>query len=789
MALAGSASGQMAVEQWTVGATPSIHKGGLIVEPATARGARRTPEEADGPYLVRADLSSLPTGTAVLSARLLAARAPIEGVDDRAMVDVEVLSLTAPFDAGRSVSVGPPLKLLGPWHDSFDVSEVVRAWMKDRASNFGLYVKTFPGMLPQKTVLEISFAGKSQNLPPQVTGLKAVHRAGQTFLTWQDSFKPFSDGPVKFAQLRSAMDEVDKEHVVRYRIYRHSQPITAANLAAAELLAVVPPLSMYNIRGRSVDELIAQVRRKAMEDHDLAKSLAKTRYFQSYNPDMAEMAEVMIRPLAIEDGKPLAAGTGLYVHCPETASTAHYAVLAQVDGVTNTVEFASNVASVQERVGPGEPVLQGPAQVTVFYDYPGQRLQYVQWAAPPLAHLPNQYFNWGVFIPRDYDAAAVRRLSVVFHDVQQRYLKPAWPHRRDTVLLSPHDYPYRSFGYGYHESLGTLKSFQQGAVQPFLGRRVDTMREWAVKRFKADPACVSCGGSGHWGGTAALQYGLRRFGKIAYVLADGSADANPQLTPYTYNPFQPTPGDTKTGRAMMDAVWGKPQWKIKAESGKTIWEEMDLPAYVRAAKTPVPFLTLGAGSLHVTWPGEAALMRAYMESRNGFMAEFFWGSSPFLPLPVTAQEGDSPFEPRAKGPMLACWPKSTGITAKFYEAQFLTGKRGYTSGDRFNTKPRWMPDDIVDTPERLEMTLFSGKVVYAGSETTETTIRNAQHFKPAPGEKLVWSLTALDGKQKSSVRQAFQPDAITVDPHGLITIPKLTFGAPARLVIQREKQR
>ena len=104
-------------------------------------------------------------------------------------------------------------------------------------------------------------------------------------------------------------------------------------------------------------------------------------------------------------------------------------------------------------------------------------------------------------------------------------------------------------------------------------------------------------------------------------------------------------------------------------------------------------------------------MKAYRETRNAFMAEFWWGGSPFLPLPVSADMGDRPFEPRNDRPLLAVASRDYGPSPQFMTDQFETGKRGYASGARLNTKPRWEPEDIVDTAERLEMTLGEDKTV------------------------------------------------------------------------------
>lgn len=608
----------------------------------------------------------------------------------------------------------------------------------------------------------------------------AIHRAGQTFIVFQEIDGRSAAPAPTWAELKPRLEQMDAKSVVRYRVYRHTQPVTVASLKEAQALGDVKPMSGYNVLGRSVDELIALHRRRAVDDIELAKKLARSDYFDRYQPDMPEMGELPVQRLAVEDGKPLPPRTGLYVHQPKKAGKAHYAVVPVVDGVVKARDIQT-AGPVDETVGTGEPVFQGDADVTVFFDYPGRRSRYVQWAAPPLANLPNQYCNWGVFVPAGFRSAATRRLSVFFHDYSQRYLKPPWPHRQDTALLSPHDAPHRSFGYGCNDALGTNRPLREGTVRPFFARRVDAMVAWAVKRLSIDPGRISCGGRGTWGGTAALQYGLRRPGKIAYIMAEGSPDANPRQTPYEYSHYGR--GDTrKTRRADFDAVWGKPEDGLKAESGKPVWDEMDLAAHVRAVgrRTALPFLSLGAGSMHLTWKQETDLMKAYRDTHNAFMAEFFWGSSHHLHLPVTAESGDHPFEPRADRPVLACRAHQLQPNPKFFEQRFDTGERGYGGGSRLNTRPRWHPEDIVDEPDRLEMTVYAARrVVYAGEVTCDVGVRNAQRFQPKAGEKLVW--TAPHPRDK---RQKQQGEA-TVDADGHIVIKGLTFGQPGRLIVRR----
>jgi len=801
---------------------------GVLALPAGAEVAtQRLRPLPDAPAnTLRFGLSGLPGNAKVYRADLcLGLSEPRTGAQDDALIHIEIVPL---LDAGKE---GKPLELRAPWFDGFDATEATRAACsfvnrpRDRAANF--LVKACPSRKSESTWLDVAYEGTPARVPPQAKGVQASHRAGQTFIVFEEIDDRSAAPSPTWANLKKSLDTMDAEQVVRYRVYRHTAPVTAASLPEAELLGEAKPMSGYNVLGRSVDQLIALHRRRAIDDLDFAKQLARQNYFERYNPDMPEMGEVPIARFAIEDvgarhASPLPPRMGLYVHTVSatagfrataglssrapgdgtvgqadrgTAGKAYYAVVSVVDGIANTKELSS-VGPVEETVGPGEPVLQGKPDVTVFFDYPGERRQYVQWAAPPLANLPNQYTNWGVFVPRGYetrrDAGAsktghpdggpsgreAKRLSVFFHDATQRFLKPPWPHRQDTVLLSPHDAPYRSFGYGYHEALGTLRSFRQGKVQPFFARRVDAMLEWALKKFAADPARVSCGGSGYWGGTAALQYGLRRPGKIAYVMAEGSPDPDPQQTPYEFEMY----GKRKTQRPDLDAVWGKAEWKVEAESGKPVWEEMDLVSYVLANghKVALPFLSLGAGSQHLAWKQEAGLMKAYRETRNGFMAEFFWGSSHHMHLPISAEEGEYPFEPRADRPILACESKDRGPNPEFFAKHFETGERGYGSGGRLNTQPRWDSEDVVDEPDRLEITICTAKrVVYAGRVTCDVAVRNTQKFRPPPGEKLAW--TAPDPQEKRKTQQG----EAQVDEQGRILIKGLQFGEPGRLVIRR----
>ncbi len=630
-----------------------------------------------------------------------------------------------------------------------------------------LYVKGFPNWLKDSTRLEVTFEGKLPGkLPPAVKDLEVLHRAGQTFITFKEIADPFGGKPVTLRQLRQAREEAEAARRVRYRIYRHDKPIDAKSLAQAELLAEVEPFSGFNLRGVSLDRLIYQHQLRAVEDSSFARKIAGGP-FRGYRPGMPEMAEVEVSRLAVEDGEPLPPGIGLYVHHPakeapnrdsgdlEATGKAHYAVVAVVDGTAGTRDVRST--AVEEGIGPGEPVFQGVENLKVFYDYPGQRRRYVQWCAPPLSHLPNQYHNWGVYVPTAAGEGKPLALGIYFHDWQGLYLRPYWPHPKDMILISPQEHPRPTFAYGYHEALDTLRPFAAGAIHDYTARRIDAFVEWLCGKFSIDKARMSCHGSGAYGGSSAIAYALRHPQRVALVVA-GAFDANPgSVEPI----IQIDRNRQRTHLKALEAVWGKKEWKLKTADGKSIWEDRDMVAFVKAQpKLHLPFMSLGTGSQHSTWPQENALLKALMAARQPFRTDFTWGGQAphFGPMYV-----------RRDKPMLAAVPTADELakTSWYKDAHWQQAATGYWGGGlaTINMGLGWKIDDIVDTPERLEIDGYAGG---------QATVRNVQAFKLKPGEKVRWQV-------KGERRPYDQSGEAAADKYGLLTVP----GFRGRLIVTR----
>ncbi|HUU22772.1 MAG TPA: hypothetical protein VM389_09580, partial [Phycisphaerae bacterium] len=224
------------------------------------------------------DLSAIPKDAKVLHASLYC-----PGPQPREPVRI------LPADASSA-----PLKLEEPWYRSLDATEAVRRWVAEPGRNQGLVAESLSGS-PAACRLEVRYEGKARGLPPQVEGLRVIHHDGQTFLRWKElpAYRPPADAILWMTRMAGLKTETatqpgqgvkgfpraaaitlktlrdlqglavrDKPAgrmrrdmapfvrlrevpEVRYRIYRHTEKITPANLKDAQLVGEADALCAY----------------------------------------------------------------------------------------------------------------------------------------------------------------------------------------------------------------------------------------------------------------------------------------------------------------------------------------------------------------------------------------------------------------------------------------------------------------------------------------------------------------------------------------------------------------
>ncbi len=417
-------------------------------------------------------------------------------------------------------------------------------------------------LLPRAAGLLVCLPLLAAPMTAQVQGLDAVHRDGQTFLTWQEL--PGSG--------------------LRYRVWRGPQPFTdPAQLAGADLLGEVGQDSAWNERRSQVDGL----RRTWVVD-----------------PLQGELPD----------------GTGLFVATTEAAGTWWYAVtfVDPVLGEDTTLVPGANatVQGIAETPAPPRAILQGPgpegevwAHWTTNRDTPFLEAMSLR---------PSRAFNFQ--IARGPDSGP-QGLLLRLHGRNADY-SSAWPVRADLPgdlttldlddpMEDPTDESQNSHWFGYTVEWPELAS-PGDLIRLFTLRRVEWTLDYVQAEFAAelDPARVhvagtSMGGTGTW--------------KVATHLPDRFASAfskngnsNARMLP----PLHAFPNIE---------MWGEAAWNNPTPTGEGVWDLADanwMSERDRARDWPLIQFLQGRQDVVIGWEPVPLITSTLTEHRRPFRLYF-----------------------------------------------------------------------------------------------------------------------------------------------------------------------
>ena len=754
----------------------------------------------DDTAVVVFDLSALPKGAKIVRSDLRFNRSgAITGKMDEARQEVVIHPLLEPLRQGND---GPqtdskPLAIRGPWFDCLDATEAVAAWAGGK-TNGGFFFKSCPLWDQKSTRLDVWYEGQPTDAAkavPPARNVEAIHRAGQTFITFGEIEDVVGKDEIKWGELKPILDGLDDKRQVRYAVYRSSQAITPANLPSGELVALVKPASGWNLNGRSVDRGI---------DTFIATQYALIHgHWNPFQPATMDgkfgvdcpMDRLVIPGTTGEtpvQPRPLPRGTGLYVHTVAAATKAWYAVVTCIEGVQNTALGAGTIVGpIDEQAGEGEPMLQREMAALPYFNYAEKRLQYVQWVAPPLVNLPSEYYNFMLAAPtapkppttQPSDARADRPapLELSLHKDDRSYWRTQYRIERDSYVLMPHDFPVKSWWYGYHESLGTLKSFSQGVVQPYTERRVMKLVEWACAKYPIDRQRVIVTGVGRSGGngaggSGALHIGLRYPRVFSMVLAGhGIADYAGQIND-SARAKKPATGLANE----LSAIWGRPDWQLKCDTGRGVWDELNLARQVKElpAGADLPLVTNSYGGV---LDSQRDFYVAMLDAGQPVWASFgVYGGPRIMPVSQTQTwPGMVRLEVRRDLSM----PAFSGGDSQFLreDPKEASGNLVVSDGVKrwygeFNVGYRWRTEDIIDQPAHYEIGLWWQPRGRMQTVTCDVTLRRLQAFKMRPDWKYNWEL-------KDEAGQSIQKGRISV-VRGAMRIEGVKLSAtPARLIM------
>jgi hypothetical protein len=466
-----------------------------------------------GPTRLYVDLSAIPKGTRVFHASLrMSTDKPKLPVHSRAYMEpgyYDPLRIYGEYSVTKPILIYPlhkgpdgkpapdekALELDPPRYRSFDVTPVVQEWVNGTRPNLGFLVERFEIWVHWQSVLEIRYEGTPpEDRPTQPTDLQVTHRKGQTFITWTEIDKLITQDPVRWKDFEAAFVRAfpkmthtwwklksKPRRAVWYRIYRHDEPITAANLHEADFVDEIYPLSGYDGR-------IHQHTCRGENWTGLDPDVIVPRYVITDPPEGKLEPTGMFKKLPEWRGRQLPLHTGLYVHQAREPGKAYYAVTVLVNGVENTADFSAANALAQpvdETVDPGEPILYRVLEQRIGHGrraVPAETQYYVYWAAPPYHNLPRQPFHVMVSLPRA-DAGPKIALRSGVRDMYWSELVGGthpyeWKKAGDGRLLNIiRDLPRRECG--VNANCYTLRPRKPAKYQPYWDRIGDLLSPWA----------------------------------------------------------------------------------------------------------------------------------------------------------------------------------------------------------------------------------------------------------------------------------------------------------------------
>ncbi len=658
--------------------------------------------------IARFDLSALPNRAKVY-------RAVLRAMPRRHSYDATIEIYPLADDEEGASAGAKMLALRPPWYDSFDATEAVRTCLAQGARALRLHMKVAPGWSPQTMTLEIAYEGPAVQPTPAVSGLRAIHHDGQTFLTWkehEDVLAEFDAATIE--NMEKKLLPLRGKREVMYRVYASERPITARTLGRAVMIAEVPfVLSMYYLDSvRTIEHPSAE--RGEGSTPFIGGARAKRDVVPAYVMAKGE--------------KPLPRGSGLYVRTITRPGKTHYAVVTAVNG-REAVGPASISAgnslpqALAERPAPPIPVLQSSQEV------PGREQNRPSWTVSTYNYwLEFPYAN----VPRQLAVAMRESLGLAPGEKGELCVnlgfygsQPAFVARQrgggDVTLCPPWDQD-DSMLQGRHECVGTLRSYEQGVVHNWGQRRTLALVQWARREFPVDPQRV----------TAVGQFALWavRHGSVFSVV---TADA--------YGNFSKGREAQKHG-----PMWGPSPYGSKNWLGINHWEYMNVCKWIRDNPTvEMPYLVLRpTGSSHVGDMGPWAwseVYRALHDTKRAFTARHggVWSGTPLAGTIMPAKIRRDQSLPAFGNCSLDGMPGDGDMSNNGG-----VGSDGDVVAD-LNGFLLWDTDTIVDEPDRWQMTMYLYEACGAESATMTVTPRRCQRFKAQPGAKLVWTLTE-DGK-------------------------------------------
>ncbi len=546
--------------------------------------------------------------------------------------------------------------------------------------------------------------------PVEVLNVHSVHLHGQTFVTWKDA----------------AVGEAGAGF--RYTLYRHTDPITEDNQARAEVC------------GRGIPNNSAKL------------------YGSAFNPkdrlDPAKPHSV------IEEGaEPLPAWSGLAVRTAQKPGKAYYAVVATdekgaarskvVPGKSATKDAvdetpapirAIKLYDSKERKGPyvANTSVTGKKGLPLHVTLHGSQGQgggageygdyYLFFGTPEMGFrdgLP------GVFSVEEHRGKDGNRLLLRVRDAVEH----------------PNGRAMETYWFGY-ACVPQWADHTDPRFYPFTEARLLWTTGWVTKRYEADAARVTVGGSSS-GAVGSMNVGFRH--------------------PEVFAAAFPAVGRVRKVPAVsLDKPPAKDKPLVMADGKTAYLDRADGPKFAAEHPGDLPFLgwACGRNDGYATWPEHIGMVKAMTEAKHGFA--FAWNNGGHSEGGA-AMQAINKFYPAEKFARDRSYPAfgNSSINDKMGTGD---PKEGDLEGG-INLGFDWK--EIKDEDGKWSARLSNG--LAKKDMTVDVTPRRCQKFRPKPGDKFTWTDSAGN------------TGAVVADRHGLVTVKSVVIQPGAETVLKIER--
>ncbi len=571
------------------------------------------------------------------------------------------------------------------------------------------------------TAILVPLAGAAE---PGVTGIKAFHRHGQTFVTWKDAA------------------EGKEGTKYRYSLYRSDAPITQANLARAERV-------IQGILNNSCKLL--------------GMDLTEADRLDPKKPTLKLKA----------GGEPLPLWTGVGVHTVTKDGKGYYAVVVTdlafkpvgkvVPGKSATTE------PVVEKVAPFQPVLQmaakdrknGAGKTSGKKGLPMRLALHGSCSSKAWRNKKGDEYLF--FAPKWGYRSGQPGIFVVYESKDKIFLAP-----RDTTTRPSGERALETMWVGYF-----CKPYWSKDTEPraylFTEQRLKWMMDWVVKKYAVDSNRIDAGGQS-MGSLGSTVFGLRRPGMFAVFYASTtpghlhwlmSIDGPKKL--WLLSPTTKKVLNKKAARYLKGKTPYLPDGKTE------YFDHVNMIEFVKGPPGDLAFFCYVGGrhggndsAGYCKWPNQVALAKALTAGHHGF--GFGWDNG-----------GHGSARTQFK------------LLKKYYPAALFARNKSYPAFGNSSIDDDPGPEGpkegcinvgfvwkgVVDEADKWSAVISNGEA--KEDMTADVTPRRCQKFKAKPGEKFKWTNSAGGA------------GTVTADKFGLVTVEKVKIkqGAETTLTIQR----